>query len=260
MPKLAIKTKKKILEKNVFLKRSYDGYMQYGILELSGKKEGNTNVVGHIKENLLQEDLIIEYNDEFEKFKILEVIPREFYYRVNMDQMKIYISFTQEPIKAHLFTNREIVEGFYKYLTCFDEEQDIILKVTLKSQELTDKILKLRKDILQVKKNFYPKRFLSFEDAKKDVKSYLIYLMENYEVDVIEDDLNEYLANMRKYYNNCDIDMFADLLRQGQDGFSFRFLFKGQEYKVTVGSKKTDRYFEDYDGFFDYYKDNIQGS
>jgi hypothetical protein len=259
LPKLAIKTKKKILEKNVFLKRSYDGYMQYGKLELIDKREGHTNVIGIINDNLLQEDLIIEYNDELEKFKIIECIPRDFYYRVNMDKMKIYISFDQEPIKAHLFTNREYVDGFYKFLTCFDEEEDIILKVSLKSEELDERILKLRKDILKVKKEFYPKRFLKYEDAVKNVKTYLIYLMENYDVEVVESEMNEYLANLRKYYNNCDIDMYADLLRQGQDGFSFMFKLEGKIYKVTVGSKKTDRYFEDFDGFFDYYKEKILG-
>lgn len=258
MPKLAIKTKKKILEKDVFLKRSYDGYMQYGKLELIDKRENHTNVIGKINNNLLQEDIIIEYNDEFEKFKIIECIPNDFYYRVNMDQMKIFISFLQEPIKAHLFTNREYVDGFYKFLTCFDEEEDIILKVTLKSEELTRRILDFKKKVLAVKKEFYPNRYLKEEDAIKDVKTYLIYLMENYEVEIVEDNYNEYLANLRKYYNNSDIEMFADLLRQGQDGFSFLFKLEGKVYKVTIGSKKTDRYFEDFDGFVDYYNEHVK--
>ena len=109
MPKVANRTKKKILENKVFLKRAYDGYMQYGLLQLIDKRENHTNVIGKIKENLLQEDIIISYTDEFEKLKILEVIPREFYYRVNMDLRKIYISFKRERIKAHLFVNREYV-------------------------------------------------------------------------------------------------------------------------------------------------------
>ena len=125
MPKLAIKTKKKILQNNVFLRRSYDGYMQYGLLELIDKREKHTNVIGKVKENLLQEDIIINYDDELEKLKILEIIPREFYYRVNMELQKIYISFKREAIKAHLFVNREYVAKFYKFLTCFDEECDI---------------------------------------------------------------------------------------------------------------------------------------
>ncbi len=252
--KLAVKTKKKVFKDNVFLKRSYDGYMQYGILDLiiTDKKEGNS--IGRIKENLLQEDIIIPYDDEFEKFKIIEVIPSDFYYRVNMDQQKIYISFEKTSIKAHLFINQEHAVGFYKQLTCFDEETDITLNVTIKSDELNQKIIKLKKDILQIKKEFFPSRYLTLEDAKKDVKTYLIYLMENYEVEVMETILNEYLANLRKYYNNSDIDMFADLLRQGQDGFSFLFKYKDKIYKVVVGSKKTGTYFEDYDGFNDVYK------
>ena len=257
MAKLAVKTNKKVLKNNVFLKRSYDGYMQYGMLELIDKRDNHTNVIGKIKNNLIQEDVIIPYDNEMEKFKILEIIPQEFYYRVNMDQQRIYISFKKESIKAHSFINKEYVNGFYKFFTCFDEEVDITLNVTLKTPELTEKIMKLRKDVIKVKKEFYPSRFLTIEDAKKDVKTYLLYLMENYEIDVIEDDLNEYLANMRKYYNNSNIDMFEGLLREGLDGFSFRFLYKGKEYKVTVGSRKTDTYFEDYDGFNDVYKELI---
>ena len=259
MPKLAIKTKKKILQNNVFLKRSYDGYMQYGMLQLTDKREGHTNVIGRIVDNLLQEDIIIDYDDDFEKFRIIEVIPKSFYYRINMDQQKIYISFSRQNIKAHLFTNREYAEGIYKFLTCFDEEQDVTLSVTLKTPELSEKILSMRKAIVEVKKSFFPKKFLSLEEAKKDVKSYLIYLMENYDVDIVENHLNEYLANMRKYYNNCDIDMFCGLLREGQDGFSFSFIYKGNTYKVVVGSKKTDKYFEDYDGFYDVYKKEALG-
>lgn len=260
MPKLAIKTKKKIFKDNVFLKRSYDGYMQYGMLQLIDKREGHTNVVGKISDNLIQEEVIISYEDELEKFKILEVIPRDFYYRVNMDLQKIYIGFSKEPIKAHLFCNREYVDGFYKFLTCFDEEEDITLNVTLKSRELQDKILKMQKDIVSVKKTFHPKKFLTLEDAKKDVKSYLIYLMQNYEIQIIEDDLNEYLANLRKYYDNSDLKLFLGLLEQGMDGFSFSFLYNGASYSVTIGSRKTDEYFEDFDGFNRVYEEFIQNS
>ncbi|MBR6253440.1 MAG: hypothetical protein IKR04_06370 [Clostridia bacterium] len=258
MPKLAIKTKKKVFKDNVFLKRSYDGYMQYGILELIDKREGHTNVIGKIYNNLLQEDITVSYEDDFEKFKIIEVIPPEFYYRVNMDLQKIYISFRRVPVKAPLFTNREYVDGFYKFLTCFDEEEEVTLNVTLKSDELSNKIQKMHKDIAAVQKQFFPSHFLTEEEAKKDVKSYLIYLMENYEVTIVEDQLNEYLSNMRKYYDNSDLLMYLGLLKQGMDGFSFQFIYKGETYKVTIGSKKTDKYFEDFDGFYQVYEDYIK--
>ena len=258
MPKLAIKTKKKYLKDNVFLKRSYDGYMQYGILELIDKREGHTNVIGKINNNLLQEDIIVSYDEELEKFKIIEVIPNNFFYRVNMDLQKIYISFRREPVKAHLFTNREYVDGFYKFLTCFDEEQDVTLNVTLKSKVLSEEILKMLKSITEVKKNFYPKRYLTIEDAKKSVKNYLMYLMENFEVSIIEDQLNEYLSNLRKYYDNSDLLMYLGLLKQNMDGFSFQFIYKGETYKITIGSKKTDKYFEDFDGFYKVYEDFIK--
>lgn len=258
LPKLAIKTNKKVFKNNVFLKRSYDGYMQYGILELLDKRQGHTNVIGKIPVNLLQEDMIVSYDDDIEKIKIIGVIPDDFYYRVNMELQKIYISFQKESIKAHLFTNREYVDGFYKFLTCFDEEEDITLSVTLKTRELTDKIQILNKNIAVIKKQIHPGDFLTLEDAKKDVKSFLVYLMENYEVEIVEDQLNEYLSNLRKYYDNSDLKMYKDMLKQGMDGFSFQFIYKGNEYKVTIGSRKTDKYFEDFDGFYKVYEDFIK--
>jgi len=259
MPKLAIKTKKKILQNNVFLKRSYDGYMQYGLLELIDKREKHTNVIGKIKENLLQEDVIISYDDEFEKLKILEVIPREFYYRVNMDLQKIYVSFRRETIKARLFVNREYVARFYKFLTCFDEEYDVTLQVTLKSDELTQKIMDMKRKILEVKKGFYPKKFMSKYQASKDVKSYLIWLMENYKVEIIEEnDLTEYMQNLRKYYNNSDIEMYMNCLKQKVENYQFQFIYDEQVFKIVIGSRKTGDYFEDYGGFEEYFERYVE--
>lgn len=262
MPKLAIKTKKKILQNNVFLRRSYDGYMQYGLLELIDKREKHTNVIGKIKENLLQEDLIINYDDELEKLKILEIIPREFYYRVNMELKKIYISFKRESIKAHLFVNREYVAKFYKFLTCFDEECDITLQVTLKSEELTKKIMEMMKKILEVKKSFFPNRYMNKYQASKDVKSYLIWLMENYKVEIIEEnDLTEYMQNLRKYYNNSDLEMYMNCLKQKVENYQFMFVYNEQVYKVVIGSRKTGDYFEDFGGFeecFEQYVENLK--
>lgn len=262
MPKLAIKTKKKILQNNVFLRRSYDGYMQYGLLELIDKREKHTNVIGKIKENLLQEDLIINYDDELEKLKILEIIPREFYYRVNMELKKIYISFKRESIKAHLFVNREYVAKFYKFLTCFDEECNITLQVTLKSEELTKKIMEMMKKILEVKKSFFPNRYMNKYQASKDVKSYLIWLMENYKVEIIEEnELTEYMQNLRKYYNNSDLEMYMNCLKQKVENYQFMFVYNEQVYKVVIGSRKTGDYFEDFGGFeecFEQYVENLK--
>ncbi|MBO5143688.1 MAG: hypothetical protein J6C46_12000 [Clostridia bacterium] len=262
MPKLAIKTKKKILEEKVFLKRSYDGYMQYGLLELIDKREGHTNVIGKIRENLLQEDIIISYNDEIEKLKILEVIPRDFYYRVNIELQKIYISFRKESIKAHLFVNREYVAKIYKFLTCFDEEEDIILQVTLKSEELTKAIMDFKKKVLTIKKDFYPHKFMSKYQASKNIKNYIIWLMENYKVELIEEnDLSEYMLNLRKYYDNSDIEMYTTCLKQKVENYKFSFIYDDKTFTVIIGSRKTGDYFEDYGGFepyFDKFVENLK--
>lgn len=250
MPKLAYKTKKKLLENNVFLKRSYDGYMQYGLLELIDKRARHTNVIGKIRENLLQEDIIISYDDEFEKFKILEVIPKDFYFRVNMDLQKIYVSFKRQAIKARLFVNREYVARFYKFFSCFDEEQEITLQVTLKSEELTKKIMEMNREVLRVKKEFYPKRYMSKYQASRSVKDYLIWLMENYKVEIIpENDMSEYMQNLRKYYNNSDIELYMNCLKKKVESYKFEFIYNDETFKVVIGSRKTGDYFENYGGF-----------
>lgn len=262
MPKLAIKTKKKILEDNVFLKRSYDGYMQYGLLELIDKRDGHTNVIGKIRDNLLQEDIVIGYNDEIEKLKILGVIPKEFYYRVNMEIQKIYVSFRRQPIKAHLFINREYVAKIYKFISCFDEEIEVTLQVTLKSDELTQKIMAMQRKILEIKKKFYPKRYFSKYQASKNVKSYIIWLLENYKVEVIvENDLSEYMQNLRKYYNNSDAEMYANCLKEKVENFQFSFKYDEQIFTIVIGSRKTGDYFENYGGFevyFEKYVENLK--
>lgn len=250
MPKLAYKTKKTILENNVFLKRSYDGYMQYGLLELIDKRARHTNVIGKIRKNLLQEDIIISYDDEFEKFKILEVIPKDFYYRVNMDLQKIYVSFRREPIKARLFVNREYVARFYKFFSCFDEEEEITLQVTLKSDELTKKIMEMNREVLRVKKEFYPKRYMSKYMASRSVKDYLIWLMENYKVEVIpENDMSEYMQNLRKYYNNSDLELYMNCLKKKVENYKFEFIFNDETFNIVIGSRKTGDYFENFGGF-----------
>lgn len=262
MPKLAIKTKKKILENNVFLKRSYDGYLQYGLLELIDKRERHTNVIGKVRENLLQEDIIISYDDEFEKLRILEIIPKEFYYRVNMDAQKIYVSFKREVIRARLFVNREYVARFYKFLTCFDEEEEITMQVTLKSEELTKKIMDMNREILKVKKEFFPKRYMSKYQASKDVKSFLIWLMENYKIELIEEnDLPEYMINLRKYYNNSDIEMYMNCLKKKVENYQFQFKYNDKIYKIIIGSRKTGDYFENFGGFeecFEQFVENLK--
>lgn len=259
MPRLAIKTKKKILEENVFLKRSYDGYMQYGLLQLIDKRERHTNVIGKVKQNLLQEDIIISYDDEIEKLRIIEAIPKDFYYKISMDLQKIYISFKRETVTARLFVNREYVARFYKFLTCFDEECDVSLQVTLKSPELTQKIMDMKRKILEIKKEFHPKQYMSKYQASKDVKSFLIWLMENYKIELIDgNELPEYMINLRKYYDNSDMDMYINCLKKKAEAYQFEFIYNEKTYKVVIGSKKTGDYFENYGGFEECFEEYVR--
>lgn len=262
MPKLAIKTKQSVLEEKVFLKRSYDGYLQYGLLELIDRRKGHTNVIGKIRENLLQEDIIISYKDEFEKLRILQVIPKDFYYRVNMELQKIYVSFIRQTIRARLFVNREYVAKIFKFLTCFDEETELTLQVTLKSEKLTKKIIEFQKKVLEIKKEFYPQDYMSKYEASKNVKNYIIWLMENYKVQVVtENDMPEYMQNLRKYYDNSDIEMYKNCLKEKVENYQFTFVYDEKEFTVVIGSKKTGDYFESFGGFevyFDKYVENLK--
>ena len=259
MPKLAIKTKKKILEENVFLKRSYDGYMQYGLLELIDRRDGHTNVIGKIRENLLQEDIVINYNDDIEKLRIFEVIPKEFYYHTNMELQKIYINFKRHPIKARLFVNREYVAKIYKFFSCFDEETEITLQVTLKSEELTQKIMEMKRKILEIKKEFYPHKYMSKYQASKNVKNYIIWLMENYKVEVLtENDLPEYMQNLRRYYDNSDIEMYTNCLKEKVENYQFSFKYDEKIFTVVIGSRKTGDYFENFGGFEIYFEKFVE--
>ena len=259
MAKIAIKVKDRILNSNVFLKRTYDDYLQYGRIEIEDRRETQGVVVGKIEENLIQEDIVIDYDDDIEKFKIVEILPKGFYYRFNMAQQRIYISFDKKAVKAHLFTNRESVVGVFKYLNCYDEQKDAIFNVTLKSPELTKKIISFKKQVVELRRTFNPGRYLTVEQSKESVRNYLIYLLENYDVEIVEKELNEYYENLKRYYNNSEIEMYAGLLREEMDGFDFSFKYKDNTYKVTVGNKKTESYFEDFGGFEEVFKKEVLG-
>lgn len=143
-----------------------------------------------------------------------------------------------------------------------DEECEVMLPVTLKSQELTKKIMEMKRNILKVKKDFFPSRYMSKYQASKDVKSYLIWLLENYKVEVIEEnDLTEDMQNLRKYYDNSDNEMYLNCLKEKIENFQFEFIYAGRTYKVVIGSRKTGDYFENYGGFercFEQYVENLK--
>lgn len=259
MSKPAIKTKQDVLQDKVFLTRSYDNYLQYGYMELLNIREDSMHVIGKISENLLQEDIIISYGDEFEKLKILEVIPDNFYFKTNMELKKIYISFPKETIKAHLFTNKEYVDRIYKYLICYDEEKKITLQITQKSRILSRNIRETQKKIVAVKKKFHPKEYFTKQYANMNIRNYLIYLLENYEVEALEEvELNDYMQNLRKYYDNLDNELYKHCLKEGVENYSFRFIYRNKTYKVTIGEKKSNEKFEDFGGFEKVFEEHLK--
>ena len=122
--------------------------------------------------------------------------------------------------------------------------------------------MEMMKNILEVKKSFFPNRYMNKYQASKNVKSYLIWLMENYKVEIIEEnDLAEYMQNLRKYYNNSDLEMYMNCLKQNVENYQFMFIYNEQIYKVVIGSRKTGDYFEDFGGFeecFEQYVENLK--
>ena len=66
--------------------------------------------------------------------------------------------------------------------------------------ELTKKITEMQRKILEIKKSFFPQKYMTKQQASKDIKSYLIWLLENYMVEIVDSyDLSEYMQNLRKY-------------------------------------------------------------
>ena len=103
---------------------------------------------------------------------------------------------------------------------------------------------------------------MSKYQASKDVKNYIIWLLENYKVQVVEEnDLPEYMQNLRKYYDNSDIEMYKNCLKEKVENYQFTFIYDEKEFTVVIGSRKIGDYFESFGGFegyFDSFVENLK--
>ena len=233
MAKLAVKTNKKILDKNVFLERACDGEILFGKLNLKSKKMSKKDAIGIITENLIQDDITINYKTDFEKLKIISCIPGDFRYNINTKTKSINVIFDKTVIKANLFKNKEYIEQDESFLTCFDEEKSIIKEFAIKTPDLKEKINKMNNDILKVKKSLYPNEYISYEDSKNNLKNYIIYLLENNKIQVIKSSTSNSLSQYRRFYNNEDSKMYSNFLKENIEDVEFSFIFDNKIYDLS---------------------------
>ncbi len=103
-----------------------------------------------IIENLLQDNVKIEFDTEEEKEKILGILPNEF--QAQVEGNEIIISFEKEEIEATAYSYR----GGGMYLQKIDKIDSIRkIKATLKTPELTRKIADFKSKVHQVKAEIY---------------------------------------------------------------------------------------------------------
>ncbi len=99
-----------------------------------------------IIENLLQDNVKIEFDTEEEKEKILEILPNEF--QAQVEGNEIIISFEEEEIEAPVYS-----KGRGRYLDKINSMGKI--KASIKTPELTRKIADFKSKVHQVKAEIY---------------------------------------------------------------------------------------------------------
>lgn len=105
--------------KPVFLYDSNNGKYSYGTIIIQDKNShvSGTDIRsfgkrGIIEDNLLQENIIVNFQSEDEKEQILSVIPEGFYAKVNGNN--IIIEFEKEEITAPVYVNEFHNGGYYR--------------------------------------------------------------------------------------------------------------------------------------------------
>lgn len=106
------------MEKLVFLSDNNGNY-SYGTISIQDKNShvSGTDIRsfgerGIIENNLLQENIIVNFQSEDEKEQILNVIPEGFYAKVNGNN--IIIEFEKEEITAPVYVNEYHDGGYYR--------------------------------------------------------------------------------------------------------------------------------------------------
>lgn len=239
------------MEDLVFLKDE-KGNVEYGIMTVCEMEHSDTRRAitivgrkGQIQNNLLQEDIVIPYVDEDEKNEILESIPKDLVIK-EKDGNIIFNGQTQK-VTAKMYKNycesSSLYGGHFKKYSYQEIDGMYCLDVTLRTKELTQKLIEVKAKINNIKQKRNPEAFKDKYDATKDVRTFCIWLMENGKIQM---------------ESTKEIERILQTLRKGYDNYSFEFVYEGEKVKVSIGDADSRSYKEDWGILEDKFKKYVE--
>lgn len=216
---------------------------------------GDEGTAGEIKENLLQDKLIIYYDSEEEKNEILSVVPDGFYTKIEKKMYgsnSINVEFEQQEISAPLYANTKHVFSGYMVskatYRCEDTKKIETISATLKTQELTKQIIDFMANIYRIKSKYTNKEYLEKSDvrsnedyrdkydASSECKYYLQWLVGTGQAEAL--DIN----------GQVSLEEYTSLIHSRFDSTSYRVRYNGREYNISFGDADSYSYYQKFDG------------
>ena len=263
-------------EELVFLYDSNRGNYSYGNIVIQNKNSyvSGTDIRsfgerGIIENNLLQENIVIDFQSEDEKEQILSIIPEGFYAKVNGNN--IIIEFEKEEITAPVYVNEYHDGGYYRraerHYSC-EKKEDRTLQVTLKSPELSKKILDFNASIYEIKSSIYPELYNDKYDASRSKSDYLVWLIQTGQAEILRGRNNIHSYNPYSKTSSSDTSILTPEqclagLQKGRDRYTFTCRFQNQTYDISISDADSYSYTEDFGGlekFFEQYVAELKES
>lgn len=260
----------------VFLYDSNKGNYSYGTIVIQDKNShvSDTDIrsfgeEGIIENNLLQENIIIDFQSEDEKEQILSIIPEGFFTKVNGNN--IIIEFEKEEITAPVYVNEYHDGGYYRsaesYYSC-ERKEERTLQVTLKSPELSKRILDFNAAIYKIKSSIYPELYNDKYDASRSKRDYLVWLIQTGKAEILRGRNNIHSYNPYSKTSMSDTSILTPEqclkgLQKGRDRYTFTCQFQDQTYNVSISDADNISYREDFGGlekFFEQYVAELKES
>lgn len=248
-------------EKPVFLYDANNGNYSYGTISIQDKNNhvSGTDIrsfgeSGIIENNLLQENIIVNFQSEDEKEQILSIIPKGFYAKVNGNN--IIIEFEKEEITAPVYVNEYHDGGYYRrsqsHYSC-KKKEDKTLQVTLKTPELSKRILDFNASLYKIKSSIYPELYNDKYDASRSKSAYLVWLIQTGQAEIIRGRNNIYIYDPWSKTHSSDTSILTPEeclagLQSGRDSYSFTCKFQNQTYDVSISDADSYTYTEDFGG------------
>ena len=258
--------------KPVFLYDSNNGKYSYGTIIIQDKNShvSGTDIrsfgkIGIIEDNLLQENIIVNFQSEDEKEQILSVIPEGFYAKVNGNN--IIIEFEKEEITAPVYVNDFHTGRYFRSYSC-EKKEDKTLQVTLKTPELSKRILDFNPSIYKIKSSIYPELYNDKYDASRSKSDYLVWLIQTGQAEILggRNNIHSYNPRSETYSSNTSIltpEQCLAGLQRGRDRYTFTCKFQNQTYDVSISDADSYSYTEDFGGlekFFEQYVSELKES